>query len=52
MREIYYPTVIRGIGTFLGDACSYLTQADSNYYRARYVYLMSLAELDRAVGKR
>ena len=33
------------------DARSYLTQADSNYYRARYGYLISLAELDRAVGR-
>ncbi|HPQ43192.1 MAG TPA: TolC family protein [Syntrophales bacterium] len=34
------------------DARSYLTQADSNYYRARYGCLMSLAELDRAVGRK
>ncbi len=32
------------------DARPYLTQADSNYYRARYGYVMSLAELDRALG--
>ncbi|MBN2539753.1 MAG: TolC family protein [Deltaproteobacteria bacterium] len=33
------------------DARSYLTQANSNYYRALYGCLMSLAELDRAVGR-
>ena len=34
------------------DARAFLTQADSNYYRARYGYLIALADLDRAVGKR
>ncbi|MBN2398697.1 MAG: TolC family protein [Deltaproteobacteria bacterium] len=34
------------------DARSYLTQADSNFYRARYGYLIALADLDRAVGRR
>jgi len=34
------------------DARAYLTQADSNYYRARYGYLIALASLHRAVGRR
>ena len=34
------------------DARTFLTSADSNYYGALYGYMVSLAELDRAVGKR
>lgn len=33
------------------DARAFLTQADSNYYRALYGYLNAVAALDRAVGK-
>ena len=33
------------------DARDYLTQADTNYYRALYGYLNALAVLDRAVGR-
>ncbi len=34
------------------DARAFPTQADSNYYRAGYGYLIALADLDRTVGKR
>jgi len=34
------------------DARAFLTQARSNYYAALYSYLISLAELERAVGRR
>lgn len=34
------------------DARTFLTQADTNYYRALYGYLTALAALDRATGKR
>ncbi len=34
------------------DARTFLTSADSNYYGALYGYLISFAELDRAVGRR
>lgn len=33
------------------DARAYLTKADSNYYNALYGYLISFAELERAVGR-
>ena len=33
------------------DARTFLTQAETNYYRALYGYLISLAELERAVGR-
>ena len=32
------------------DARTFLTRADSNYYRSVYGYMASLADLDRAVG--
>jgi outer membrane protein TolC len=34
------------------DARTFLTQAETNYYSALYGYMVSLAELDRAVGKK
>jgi outer membrane protein len=34
------------------DARTFLTRADSNYYGALYGYMISLAELNRAIGKR
>jgi outer membrane protein TolC len=33
------------------DARAFLTQAETNYFGALYGYMISLAELDRAVGK-
>nr|HID59998.1 TolC family protein [Desulfobacterales bacterium] len=33
------------------DARTFLTQAETNYYGSRYGYMISLAELERAVGK-
>ena len=33
------------------DARTFLTRADSNYFRALYGYLTAITELDRAVGK-
>ena len=33
------------------DARTFLSQAELNYYRALYGYMMSIADLDRAVGK-
>ena len=34
------------------DARTFLTQAETNYYSALYGYMVSMAELDRAIGKR
>ena len=34
------------------DARTELTQAESDYYGALYSYLVSIAELERAVGKK
>ncbi len=34
------------------DARTFLTQADTNYYRAVYGYLDAVAGLDRTTGKR
>jgi outer membrane protein TolC len=34
------------------DARTFLTQADTNYYKALYGYMISLAELERAVGRK
>ncbi len=34
------------------DARTFLTQAETNYYGALYGYMISLAELERAVGRR
>jgi outer membrane protein len=34
------------------DSRTYLTQAEANYFRARYGYQIALARLDRAVGKK
>ena len=34
------------------DARTFLTRAETNYYGALYGYMISLAELERAVGKR
>jgi len=33
------------------DARTFLTRAETNYYRALYGYMISLAELERAVGR-
>ena len=34
------------------DARTFLSRADTNYYKARYGYMIYLAELDRAAGRR
>jgi outer membrane protein TolC len=34
------------------DARTYLTQAEANYYAARYGWHMALAELERSLGRR
>ncbi|MBI4621503.1 MAG: TolC family protein [Desulfobacterales bacterium] len=34
------------------DARTFLTQAETNYYSALYGYMMSMAELERAIGRR
>ena len=34
------------------DARVFLTQAETNYYNALYGYMISLAELERAIGRR
>lgn len=33
------------------DAGTFLTRAETNYYGALYGYMISLAELERAVGR-
>ncbi|MCD4778353.1 MAG: hypothetical protein K8R12_05220 [Desulfobacterales bacterium] len=33
------------------DARTFLTRAETNYYSALYGYMISLAELERAVGR-
>jgi len=34
------------------DARTFLTQAETNYYSALYGYMMSMAELERAIGRK
>jgi outer membrane protein TolC len=48
-NEQYFQQVVTS--TIVLDAQSYLTQASSNYYRALYGYMASLATLDWAIGK-